>query len=58
MDEPNARLAAFLRTGADGRYAFATVRPAPDPVPMGFENDETRHIDPPRENGARHHFPT
>jgi protocatechuate 3,4-dioxygenase beta subunit len=27
MNEPHARLFAFIRTGADGRYEFSTIRP-------------------------------
>lgn len=31
MDEPNARLFAYLKTGADGRYEFETIRPGAYP---------------------------
>ena len=27
MDEPHARLFAYIRTGADGRFEFSTIRP-------------------------------
>lgn len=34
MDEPNSRIFGFLRTGADGRYEFRTVRPGGYPFPL------------------------
>jgi protocatechuate 3,4-dioxygenase beta subunit len=37
MDEPNARLFGYMKTGADGRYEFRTIRPggyAKQPIPQ------------------------
>ncbi len=34
MDEPNSRIFGFLRTGADGKYEFRTVRPGGYPFPL------------------------
>lgn len=40
MDEPNARLFAYLRTDDRGRYEFETIRPGGYPVPDGREGIE------------------
>ncbi len=40
MDESNARLFAYIRTGADGRYEFRTVRPGGYPVPADRQEIE------------------
>ncbi len=40
MDERNARLFAFLRTGLDGRFELRTVRPGGYPPRPGQEKDE------------------
>jgi protocatechuate 3,4-dioxygenase beta subunit len=32
MDEPNARLFGYMKTGADGRYEFRTIRPGGYPL--------------------------
>jgi protocatechuate 3,4-dioxygenase, beta subunit len=37
MDEPNARLFGYMKTGADGRYEFRTIRPGgypKQPIPQ------------------------
>lgn len=37
MDEPNARLFGYMKTGADGRYEFRTIRPggySKQPIPQ------------------------
>ncbi len=47
MDEPNARLFAFLRTGSDGRFEFKTIYPGPYPERKDVEGDARfvpRHV--------------
>jgi protocatechuate 3,4-dioxygenase beta subunit len=47
MDEPNSRLFAFLRTGADGRFEFQTIYPGPYPQRKDVEGDARfvpRHV--------------
>ena len=34
MDEPNSRIFGYLRTGANGRYEFRTVRPSGYSFPL------------------------
>jgi protocatechuate 3,4-dioxygenase beta subunit len=44
MDEPNSRLFAFIETGADGRYAFRTVRPGGYPFPLPKQKDDEAFV--------------
>jgi len=50
MDEPHARLFAYLRTGAGGAFEFRTIRPGGYPQPMNIDGEERKipahiHVD-------------
>jgi protocatechuate 3,4-dioxygenase beta subunit len=42
MDEPHARLFEFIRTGADGRFEFSTIRPGGYPGRPDRQGEEWR----------------
>ena len=42
MDEPHARLVEFIRTGADGRFEFSTIRPGGYPGQPDRQGEEWR----------------
>lgn len=42
MDEPHARLFEYIRTGPDGRYEFATIRPGGYPGRPDRQGEEWR----------------
>jgi catechol 1,2-dioxygenase len=42
LDEPHARLFAYLRTDSAGRYTLRTVRPGPYPAPIRVGAEKRR----------------